>query len=106
MAPLGQNPKWLYPLWFIGMIGLVGCSEVRTLFSVVLNGASSLSTSAFEIDEIKSGYKVTCGILGDKSMRCLGAGLKGSLGRFYGAPVTELKDVKQIALGKGFTCAI
>ncbi|MBS1959408.1 MAG: hypothetical protein JST80_08055 [Bdellovibrionales bacterium] len=106
MAPLRRNRKWLYPLWFAGAITLTGCSEVRTLFSVLFNGASSLSTSAFEIDEIKSGNRVTCSILGDKSVRCLGSGDKGDLGRFYGAPVTALKDVKQLAAGKGFTCAI
>jgi|GEM_PF-2595302 len=85
---------------------LSGCAEIRTIFSVLFSGATSLSTSAFEIDDMKSGDRVTCSILGDKSLRCLGSGVKGSLGRFYGGPVVGLKDVKQIALGNGFTCAI
>jgi alpha-tubulin suppressor-like RCC1 family protein len=85
---------------------LNGCAEIRTMFSVIFSGATSLSTSAFEVDDMKSGTKVTCAILGDKTLRCLGPGSKGSLGRFYGAPVNNLKEVKQIALGKGFTCAI
>jgi alpha-tubulin suppressor-like RCC1 family protein len=88
------------------LVLLSGCAEVRTMISVIFNGATSLSTSAFEVDDMKSGNKVTCAILGDKSLRCLGPGLRGSLGRFYGAPVSSLKDVKQTALGKGFTCAI
>lgn len=91
---------------FLALSLLNGCAEVRTIFSVIFSGASSLSTSAFEVDDLKSGAKVTCSILGDKSLRCLGPGLRGSLGRFYGSPVSGLKEVKQVALGKGFSCAI
>jgi len=85
---------------------LNGCTEVRTIFAVLFSGGESLSTSAFEVDDMKSGSLVTCSILRDKSVRCLGSGAKGSLGRFYGGPVSSLSDVKQVALGKGFTCAI
>jgi alpha-tubulin suppressor-like RCC1 family protein len=85
---------------------LSGCAEVRTLVSVLWSGATSLSTSGFEVDDIKSGNKVSCVLLADKTVRCLGPGLKGSLGRFNGAPVPVLKEVKEISLGKGFSCTI
>lgn len=93
-------------LGFGMMLGAQSCTEVRTLVSVVFDGATSLSTSAFEIEEIKSGNRVTCSVLGDKSVRCVGAGTRGSLGRFFGSPATAFKEVKQIGLGRGFTCLI
>jgi len=109
MAPLTQRKFQKLRSLVLPVLALTllsGCAEIRTIFSVLFSGATSLSTSAFEVDDMKSGDRVTCSILGDKSLRCLGSGVKGSLGRFYGGPVVGLKDVKQIALGKGFTCAI
>ncbi len=106
MSTHSPRQLWMILVLVVFQFAVVGCAEVRTLFSVLFNDVSSLSTSAFEVEEIKSGSKVTCGILGDKTLRCLGPGLRGSLGRFYGGPVATLKDVKQVAAGKDFTCAI
>ena len=90
----------------VGSSALTGCAEVKTLFSVLWNGASSLNTNAFEVDEMKSGNELTCSVLGNKTLRCLGTGAKGDLGRYFGAPVSTLKEIKQVALGKDFTCVI
>ena len=89
------------------LFGLSGCAEVRALFTVLFTKATSLSTSAFEFDEIRSGSKVTCTVLGDKSLRCLGSGDSGNLGTFNGGPVTQSEaPVKSVATGKGFTCYV
>lgn len=89
----------------LALLALSACTEIRTIIGVFSN-SGSYSMSAFEVDEMSSGNKLTCGIMGDRTVRCLGSGIRGSLGRFHGAPVNTLKDIKQIALGKGFTCAI
>ena len=85
---------------------LSGCAEIKKIISVFTHGNVSVNTSAFEITEMSSGSDVTCSIMGDKSIRCLGSTMNGNLGRFYGAPNNFLKDVKQVAAGKGFTCSI
>ena len=76
-----------------------GCAELRAMVSILFNGASSLSTSAFEFDEIRSGNRVTCSILGDKTVRCLGTGMKGNLGTYNGGMVDSTAEVKAVASG-------
>ena len=85
---------------------LTGCAEIKKIISVFSTGKVSVNTSGFDIVQMSSGLDVTCNIMGDKSVRCLGSTENDNLGRFYGAPINSLKDVKQIALGKKFTCAI
>ena len=85
---------------------LSGCTEVRKVFSIFFNKQGSLNTNGFEVSEMSSGDGVTCSLMGDKTLRCLGTGLNGDLGRFHGAQNNNLKDIKQIALGNGFSCAI
>lgn len=95
----------IFSVLFLGA-NLSGCAEVKKIISVFLDHHTNLSTSAFDIVQMSSGSDVTCSMMGDKSVRCLGSTLNGNLGRFYGAPNENLKDVKQVALGKDFTCAI
>jgi alpha-tubulin suppressor-like RCC1 family protein len=96
-----------FRMWFLFLIApwvLGGCSETRVLMSLLFTEATSLSTSAFEFDEMKSGTGVTCAILGDKTLRCVGSGDKGNLGTFNGGPAAITTPVKLIAAGKEFTC--
>ena len=88
----------------IGILLLSGCSEARVFVSLLFTEATSLSTSAFEFDEMKSGDRVSCAILGDKTARCVGSGEKGSLGTFNGGPTVVTSAVKLLATGKEFTC--
>ena len=83
---------------------LSGCAEVKALFTVVFTKATSLSTSAFEFDDLRSGAQVTCALLADKSLRCVGSGEKGNLGTFNGGPAVVESPVKLVATGNGFTC--
>jgi alpha-tubulin suppressor-like RCC1 family protein len=85
---------------------LSSCSEVKVLISVLFTETTSLSTSSFEFDEIRSGNRLTCAILGDKSVRCIGTGEAGSLGTFNGGPVLAGTTVKLIATGRDFTCYV
>jgi hypothetical protein len=86
------------------LLGLSACSEVKVLISVLFTEATSLSTSSFEFDEMKSGDQLTCAILGDKTVRCIGSGQKGNLGTFNGGPAAIATPIKLLATGKGFTC--
>lgn len=85
---------------------LSGCGEVRALISVLFNGATSLSTSAFEFEEIRSGSDHTCAVLGDKTIRCVGSGAEGNLGTYNAGPVDSGAEVKQVVTGKEFTCVL
>ena len=103
------NHKFSWKRFFILILvasSLSACAEVKKVFSIFFSKHSSLNTSGFEVAEMSSGDGVTCSIMGDKTVRCLGTGTQGDLGRFHGAQNNNLKDIKQIALGKGFTCAI
>ncbi|NDG83810.1 MAG: hypothetical protein EBX52_02085 [Proteobacteria bacterium] len=83
-----------------------GCAEVRAMFTVLFQNTGSLSTSSFEFDEIRSGSRLTCSILGDKTVRCLGNGEKGNLGTFHGGATLVEGPVKLLATGDGFTCVV
>lgn len=85
---------------------LSGCAEFRAIISVLFNGAQSLSISAFEFDEIKSGAHSTCAILGDKTTRCVGNAEFGNLGTYDAGPVEAVGEVKQVSAGKEFTCFV
>lgn len=86
--------------------GLVSCTEIRTVISVLSGGTGSLSLSAFEVDEMRSGTQVTCSIMGNRTVRCLGSNVRGDLGRFFSTPVEDVKNVQSIALGNRFSCFI
>ncbi len=105
MVALKALSRLRLPLILLASITLLpGCAEVRAIFSILFNGSVSLSTSAFEFDEIRSGTRLTCAAMGDKSVRCIGSGAQGNLGTYNGGAVHSIKSVKQLALGKGFTC--
>lgn len=89
---------------WIAFLLLSGCSEAKVFVSLLFTEATSLSTSAFEFDEMKSGDRVSCAILGDKTVRCVGSGEKGALGTFNGGPTVVTTPVKLLATGKEFTC--
>jgi alpha-tubulin suppressor-like RCC1 family protein len=85
---------------------LSGCAEFRAMISILFNGANSLSTSAFEFDELRSGTHTTCAVLGDKTVRCVGGGTDGSLGTYDAGPAEVVGEIKQVASGKEFTCMV
>ena len=87
-------------------LGLSGCAEIRAMVTVLFSDSHSLSTSSFEFDEVRSGDKVTCSLLGDKTVRCLGSGDKGNLGTFHGGASLVEGPVKWVANGDGFTCVV
>ncbi len=93
------------PMLIAALVCVSGCTEIRAVISVFGSGGG-FSMSAFEIDEMMSGNQLTCSVMGDRTVRCLGSGARGNLGRFQGLPVNSLKEVKQIAMGRGFSCAI
>ncbi len=88
----------------VAILLLSGCSEARVFVSLLFTEATSLSTSAFEFDEMKSGDRVSCAVLGDKTLRCVGSGERGSLGTFNGGPALVNTPAKLLAAGKEFTC--
>jgi len=96
--------KWVF--FLACLMNLSGCAEVQKIFSVLWMGHITVNTSVFDVNEMSSGDDVTCNIMGDKSVRCLGSNSNNNLGRFYGAPINIFKEVKQVATGKDFTCVI
>ena len=96
--------KWVFLLFL--SFSLSGCAEIQKIVSVLWQGKIAVNTSAFNVVEMSSGEDVTCSIMGDKTIRCIGSGANGNLGRFFGAPINAFKEVKQVATGKGFTCVI
>ena len=106
MASITKNSIIRFLLLLAFPFFLMSCAEVRTLISILFNGANTLSTSAFEFDEIRSGTHTTCAILGDKTVRCAGGGALGSLGIYNSAPAEIIGEVKAVSAGHEFTCAI
>jgi alpha-tubulin suppressor-like RCC1 family protein len=95
--------------WVLALIlitGLTGCAEVRKLVSLFSKKGSIALGSARQIEELSSGIDFTCALLGNRQLRCVGSGEKGNLGTYYNTIVPNLKDIKQVAAGNGFTCTI
>lgn len=94
----------VFILIMLPWVCLSGCTEVKTAINVLSGNNTSLSFSAFDINEMKSGKQLVCSLMGDRTLRCLGSGLHGALGRFQGAQSDFVHEVSMVATGKNFTC--
>jgi alpha-tubulin suppressor-like RCC1 family protein len=87
-------------------LGLTGCAEMKKIVTVLFHKNTSINTRGFEFIDMASGNGLTCSLMADKSLRCLGSGVEGNLGRYFGIQNNVIENIKQVATGNGFTCLI